>query len=470
MLTKDQAADIFDRIKKLSTADEVEVLISGGSFALTRFANNTIHQNVAEENHTISVRTVFDGCTARATTNKFDDDGLRRVVESSEALARVQHPDPDLLPMPDSQEAAGSADPTEESVRAAQVPSRHFAETAATTPQLRAAGVKRIVEVAQKYKLTTAGIFSSSEIVEGIFNSRGLSDWHTQTLAEVSITMLAADSSGWQKANSPDVGNLDPLSLAEIAAKKALDSAHPAEILAGKYTVILEPAAVLDIVGFMFWDYSGVALLDQRSFLTGRIGGKLFGENITIWDDVAHPLQTGSPFDGEGMRRLRVPLVESGVVERVVYARATAERMKRSEFRDQVGPIEPTGHGFALPNEMGEMPLNIVFAPPQNPQTLAQMIASTERGVLVTRLWYIREVDPYEKIVTGMTRDGTFLVENGRVRQGVRNFRFNESLIHMLSNVEAMSVPLRSCGEESFDMVVPAMKVRDFNFTEVTKF
>jgi predicted Zn-dependent protease len=470
MLTKDQAADIFDRIKKLSTAAEVEVLISGGSFALTRFANNTIHQNVAEENHTISVRTVFDGRTARATTNKFDDDGLRRAVESSEALARVQHPDPDLLPMPDSQEAAGSADPTEESVRAAQVPSRHFAETAATTPQLRAAGVKRIVEVAQKYKLTTAGIFSSSETVEGIFNSRGLSDWHTQTLAEVSITMLAADSSGWQKANSPDVANLDPLSLAEIAAKKALDSAHPAEIPAGKYTVILEPAAVLDIVGFMFWDYSGVALLDQRSFLTGRIGGKLFGENITIWDDVTHPLQTGSPFDGEGMRRQRVSLVENGVVKRVVYARATAERMKRSELRDQVGPIEPTGHGFALPNEMGEMPLNIVFATPENPQTLAQMIASTERGVLVTRLWYIREVDPYEKIVTGMTRDGTFLVENGRVRQGVRNFRFNESLIHMLSNVDTMSAPLRSCGEESFDMVVPAMKVRDFNFTEVTKF
>ena len=342
------------------------MLISGGSFALTRFANNTIHQNVAEENHTISVRTVFDGCTARATTNKFDDDGLRRVVESSEALARVQHPDPDLLPMPDSQEAAGSADPTEESVRATQVPSRHFAETAATTPQLRAAGVKRIVEVAQKYKLTTAGIFSSSETVEGIFNSRGLSDWHTQTLAEVSITMLAADSSGWQKANSPDVANLDPLSLAEIAAKKALDSAHPAEILAGKYTVILEPAAVLDIVGFMFWDYSGVALLDQRSFLTGRIGGKLFGENITIWDDVAHPLQTGSPFDGEGMRRLRVPLVESGVVERVVYARATAERMKRSEFRDQVGPIEPTGHGFALPNEMGDASQHCLCSPAES--------------------------------------------------------------------------------------------------------
>jgi PmbA protein len=472
MLTQDQAGDVFDRIKKLSSADEVEVLFSGGRFALTRFANNTIHQNVEEENQVVSVRTVFAGRTARAFTNKFDDDSLHRVVASSEALAKVQHPDPDLLPIPDLTEAAGNADPSlaEGSVRATQFPSRHFAQTAAITPQLRAAGVKKIVAVAQRHKLTTAGIFSSSESVEGIFNSRGLSNWHTQTLAEVSITMLAADSSGWQKANSPAVTNLDPVRLAETAAKKAIDAANPAEIPAGKYTVILEPSAALDIVGFMFWDYSGMAILDQRSFLTGRIGSKLFGENITIWDDVAHPLQTGSPFDGEGMCRQRVMLVENGIVKRVVYSRATAERMKRSEHRDKVGPIAATGHGFALPNEMGEMPLNIVFAAPQDPQTLAEMIASTERGVLVTRLWYIREVDPYEKIVTGMTRDGTFLVENGEVRQGVRNFRFNQSLIHMLSNVDAMSVPIRSCGEESFDMVVPAVKIHDFNFTEVTKF
>ncbi len=468
MLTHEQAGSIFDRIKKLSSADEVEVLFSGGRFALTRFANNTIHQNVGDENHIVSVRTVFAGRTARATTNRFDDESLRRVVESSEALARVQHPDPDLLPMPDSREADGNAGDAPVPTRA--VPSRYFAETAVVTPQLRADGVKKIVEVAQKHKLTSAGIFSSSESVEGIFNSRGLSNWHTQTLAEVSITMLGADSSGWQKANSPDVDNFDPLRLAETAAKKALDSAHPANIPAGKYTVILEPSAALDIVGFMFWDYSGVAILDQRSFLTGRIGCQLFGENITIWDDVAHPLQTGSPFDGEGVRRQSLPLVENGVIKRVVYARATAERMKHSEQKDKAGPIGTTGHGFPLPNEIGEMPLNIVFAAPENPRTLSEMIASTERGVLVTRLWYIREVDPYEKMLTGMTRDGTFLVEDGKIKQGIHNFRFNESLIQMLSNVEAMSVPLRSCGEESFDMVVPAMKVRDFNFTEVTKF
>ena len=274
MLTREQAGDIFDRIRKFSTADETEVLISGGRFALTRFANNTIHQNVEEENHVVSVRTVFGGRTARAFTNRFDDDSLRRVVASSESLAKVQHPDPDMLPMPDAREAAGNAG-GDLPKGSGQVPSRRFEETASITPQLRADGVRTVVEVAKKHELTTAGIFSSSESVEGIFNSRGLSKWHAQTLAEVSITMLADDSSGWQKANSPDVANLDPSSLAEVAAKKAIDSAHPAEIPAGKYTVILEPAAVLDIVGFMFWDYSGMAILDQRSFLTGRIGEKL---------------------------------------------------------------------------------------------------------------------------------------------------------------------------------------------------
>lgn len=470
MLTHEQSADIFDRIRQLSSADEVEVLVSGGRFALSRFANNTIHQNVDEENHVVSVRSVFGKRTARATTNKFDDESLRQVVRSSENLAKVQHPDPDLLSVPGPAEAAGLRPSDAGETPFPPSPARHFEQTAAITPELRAEGVRQIVGVAERHKLTAAGVFSSAESFEGVFNSRGLSRWHTQTSAEVSITMLAADSSGWQKANSPDVAKVDPLMLAEVAAKKAVDSGGPREIPAGKYTVILEPAAVLDIIGFMFWDYSGMAILDQRSFLTGRIGTKLFGDNITIWDDATHSLQSGAPFDGEGVSRRKVELVQNGVVNRVVYARATAERMKRSEYKDRVGPIEPTGHGFALPNEMGEMPLNIVFSPVADPQTIEEMVASTESGVLVTRLWYIREVEPFEKILTGMTRDGTFYIENGRLQGGIRNFRFNESLIHMLSNVEAMSVPVRSAGEESFDMVVPAMKVREFNFTEVTKF
>jgi PmbA protein len=462
MLNQDQAADIFERIRKHSTADEVEVLFSGGKSALTRFANNIIHQNVAEENYVVSVRTAFGGRTARSTTNKLDDESLKRVVQSSEKLARVQHPDPDLLPIPDSSGPGILA--------CEGLPTRHFAETAAITPVQRAETVKKIVSIAEKHKLMTAGIVSTSESVEGIFNSRGLTEWHTQTSSEISITMLAADSSGWQKANSPNVTNLDATALAEIAARKACESASPREIPAGKYTVILEPAAVLDIIGFMFFDFGGLWILDQRSFLNNRVGTKLFGENINIWDDVAHPLQSGTPFDGEGVRRQKVHLVEHGVVKCLVYARATAEKMKRSEHKDKVGPIAPTGHGFPLPNEMGEAPMNIVFGASPEPASLDQMIASTDRGVLVTRLWYIREVDPYEKILTGMTRDGTFYVEDGKVRHGVRNFRFNQSVIQMLSNVEAMGIPVRASGEESFDMVVPAMKVREFNFTEVTKF
>ncbi|HYX53742.1 MAG TPA: TldD/PmbA family protein [Candidatus Limnocylindrales bacterium] len=459
MVDQARAGEIFQRIKKFASVQEVETIFSSTDFSLTRFANNTIHQNVSELNEQVSIRVALDGKTARATTNRFDDDSLKRAVQAAESMARVQDPDPDRLPMAEASAASGSAGP-----------SRWFDETAAITPGDRADAVGEIVGVAKKNLLITAGIYSSAQHQEGIFNSNGLSAWHRQTSSEVSITMLADDSSGWQKANFPDVRQLQPVELAEIAAKKARDSQKPQELAPGKYTVILEAAAVLDAVGFMFMDFGGLAILDQRSFLNNRIGTKLFGENITVVDDVDYRLQTNSPFDGEGVRRKRVNLVENGVVKNLVYSRSTAEKMKNSEFADKVGEIAVTGHGFPLPNEIGEAPMNIVFLTSGGEQTVDQMIAATERGILVTRLWYIREVDPYEKILTGMTRDGTFLVENGKLKCGIRNFRFNQSLIEMLTHVEALGRPVRASGEEAFDMVVPAMKVSGFNFTEVTRF
>ena len=219
MLTKEQAADIFDRIRRFSSADEVEAIFNASHFALTRFANNTIHQNVEEENSIVSIRTNFAGRTARSSANQFDDESLRRAVAASESLARVQASDPDLLPMPTSDEAAEDEGPVR--LRSAQVhPTRFFDETAAITPAGRAEVVQRIVAVADRHKLTTAGIYSNSESREGIFNSRGLAKWHRQTLAEISITMLAEDSSGWQKLNSPDVRKLDAARLAETAAQR----------------------------------------------------------------------------------------------------------------------------------------------------------------------------------------------------------------------------------------------------------
>ena len=460
MLDQNKAQQIFDKVKKFSSSDAVEVIFGSTNYSLTRFANNTIHQNVAEVNEVASIRVAFDGKTARATTNRFDDEGLKRAVQSAESIAKVQEPNPDLLPLASPQEAQSScADPK-----------RWFEQTAGISPGDRANAVGQIVSIAKKNNLTTAGIYSSAEAVDGLMNSKGIAVLHRRTTAEVSITMLAEDSSGWQKANSPDVKNVEHVRLAEIAAQKARDSHHPEELSPGKYTVVLEPAAVLDLVGFMFFDFGGLAILDQRSFLNNRIGTQLFGKNITILDNAYHPLQSGAPFDGEGVARKKVSMVENGVIKRVVFARSTAKKMRESEYADKVGPIEVTGHGFSLPNEMGEMPMNIVLATPGGEQTVDQMIAGTERGILITRLWYIREVDPYEKILTGMTRDGTFLIEGGKVKRGIRNFRFNQSLIEMLRNVEAMGRPVRASGEESFDMVVPAMKVRDFNFTEVTKF
>src|SRR5256885_3775904 len=273
MLDKNKAADIFGKIKEYSRADEVEALVYGGHSALTRFANNTIHQNVAEENYVISVRTAFDGRTARATTNKLDDESLKRVVQASEKLAEVQHSDPDLLPMT---EAGGGA----RSTQTQPVPSRYFDETAAITPEQRAEAVKKIVGVAQKRKLTTAGIFSTSQIVEGIFNSRGLADWYTQTSSDVSVTMLAGDSLGWAEAKSSNRAQLDAVTLAEIAERKAFEFAVPPEIPAGKYTVILEPAAVLGIVGVMFYDFGGLAIFYPRSFLHKPPGTKPFRRDI----------------------------------------------------------------------------------------------------------------------------------------------------------------------------------------------
>ncbi len=444
LLSDAELRRIAETVFRLSDADETEVHIDVVSDALTRFANNAIHQNVAEQNLTISVRTAFDGRTARATTNKTDTDSLRQTVAASAALARSQPKSPRLLPIPGRQKYTRVQ--------------RFFPKTAAATPADRARTVRIVCDLAAKNNLTAAGISSTGSMQYAMANSRGLFASYQQTRAEFSVTMLAADSSGWAKANAPDIADINPFALAERAAEKAERSRAPREVAPGRYTVILEPAAVLDLVGFLFYDFAATAIEDQRSCFNRRMGKQVMGRNISVWDDVYHPLQLGAPFDGEGIPRQKVLLVDRGVPKNLVYSRAAAKAARK----------KPTGHGFALPNEYGEAPMNLVFSGGES--SLEEMIASTERGLLVTRLWYIREVDPYEKVLTGMTRDGTFLVEDGRVSGGIRNFRFNQSILEMLSNVELLGPSVRAAGEEAFEMVVPAMKVRDFHFTEATKF
>jgi len=432
------------RLGKAAGADETEVQLDETIEALTRFANNAIHQNVAEQGVTVSVRTVVDRRTARATTNRLDEDSLRKAVESSLELAHSQPKDPNLLPMPGQQRYHAI--------------NRFSRETAALSPETRARAVKQASDWAIRSSQVAAGIFSSGQSQHALGNSRGLFAVHRQTHAEFSITMQDGAAASWAKANSGDVRKINPQALARRAGEKAKMAKDAQELAPGKETVILEPAAVLDLVGFLFYDFAATALADQRSCLNKRMGKPLFGKNIRIVDDVYHPLQLGAPFDGEGMPRQRVLLVDGGVAKNLVFSRASAKKAGKKH----------TGHGFALPNEYGEAPLNLVFA--GGDSSVEKMVAGTDRGLLVTRVWYIREVDPYEKIMTGMTRDGLFLVENGKVTTAARNFRFNQSLIGLLQNVKEMGPSVRTTAEEAFEMVVPAMKVTGFHFTEPTKF
>lgn len=438
------AADVFSKVLKHSHADETEASITATSYSLTRFANNTIHQNVSEEDVHVSVRAVSEHRTARSSTNRLDEDSIRQACESALELAQLEPPDPELMPMPGPQ-----------TYRAVE---RLDQDTAHLNPRARAEAVRSTIRRAEKDHLTAAGIFSSGSSAYALFNSRGLAAFHEESISEFSVTMLDATSSGWAKKSGQQWKSLDTAELADRAARKALASREPREMPPGKYTVILEPSAVMDLLGFFLLDFGGLAVEEKRSCFTGRVHQKVFGENIQIHDDVYHTSQAGAPFDGEGIPRQRVSLVNDGIISNLVYCRQSARK----------AGTQPTGHGFPLPNEYGEAPVNIVFE--GGPHTTEEMIRSTERGLLVTRFWYIREVDPYAKILTGMTRDGTFLIENGEISGGVKNLRFNESLIEMLNSVEMLGEPVRAAGEESVEMVVPAMKVRDFNFSSLTKF
>ena len=432
------------RLAKTIGAEETEVHVDEVADALTRFANNAIHQNVADHGLTVSIRAVAGGRTARATTNRIDEDSLRSAIEASLSLAASQPENPLLLAMPGRQNYR---------------PVKRFVkQTAGVTPEDRAQAVRRACDLAIKHGQIAAGIYSTGQSQTAVGNSRGLFAAYRETHAEFSVTMQEKPAASWAKANSADVRNFDTQKLAARASEKAHLAVQPRELPAGRYTVILEPAATLDLVGFLFYDFAATALQDKRSCLNERMGTQLFGKNISIYDDAYHPLQLGAPFDGEGMSRQKVQLVDRGVPRNLVYSRSSAK----------IAGKKPTGHGFMLPNEYGEAPMNLVFS--GGSSSLEEMIASTEHGLLVTRLWYIREVDPYEKIMTGMTRDGLFLVEKGRVESAVRNFRFNQSLLEMLRTVELLGPAVRATGEEAFEMVVPAMKVGDFHFSEVTKF
>ncbi len=454
MITESQCRRIIDEVvtyAKSRKVDGVEVYVAGSNVATSRFANNAMTQNQAPDSYAVSVRLLLNGRQVRMENEPGGD--LKQLVENAIEAAKLVERDEGLVELyrPTAKNKVVAVD-------------RYHKATASLSPDERAQKVRQIIGVAKEKGLVAAGVVATGTTFECIGNSRGLYEYHRQTSAECSITMCHGASTGWSKAQAPAVTQIDFQELAERAAQKADAGANPFDIDPGRYTVVMEPSAVLDILGYLWYDFAATAHQDKMTALLGKVGKMVFGENISVVDDVFHPLQSGAPFDGEGVPRKKVELVEAGVVKNLVFGRRAAFNRKAESH----AAGEPTGHGLLQPSPEGEYPLNIVIA--GGTTSLADMVATTDRGIYLTRVWYVRQVDPQEQIVTGMTRDGTFLIEGGRIVRPVKNLRFNVSLLQLLTNVITLGESVRTAGAEGFPAVVPAMKIKDFNFTEVTRF
>jgi PmbA protein len=427
--------------------DGIEVTITGSDIATSRFALNSMTQNQAPNLVSVSVRVLLDSKQTRLETDEISENGIRNLVDNAIAVVDMLTPEKDLLPLPKPVSAK----------KYGKV-SRFDKETATMSPKERALEVRKIIDAAVASNVRSSGVYASGSWFYAVGNSRGLFAYHQESSAECSVTIEKENSSGWGKSQSTIKGSINPTTIVAHAVQTAETSHDPIEIEPEKFTTILPPSAVLDLLSFLWYEFAATGHKDKLSSLIDKVGEKVFGENINITDDFTHPLQAGLPFDGEGMPRQIVNLVENGILKNLVYGRKSA----------QFFGVESTGHGLAEPSLTGESPLNLVVQ--GGPTSLDEMIASTDRGILLSRVWYVRMVDPTVLLLTGMTRDGTFLIENGKIKSGLKNMRFNVSLIELLNNVVQLGPVVRATGEEGFPAVIPPMKIMDFNFTSATKF
>ena len=446
MLGKEKLKAIADRVLSFSGADQTEVMIVGGDEHLTRFAANRIHQNVSETDVTVRVRAVFGHKMGVASGNDLSDEALRQVVEAAETVARFQQDNPDFHSLPEAQPAPEI--------------DAYIAATAECSPEQRAQGVATICALSRENGLQAAGAFSTEVQETLLVNSLGIAAYHRGTTANVVTVIMSDDSSGYGAATAADVSTLDPEAVGKVAVDKALQSRHPTGIEPGAYTVILEEAAVADMLSSLgFTGFGALALQEGRSFMTGRLGQPVTGANITIWDDGLDPRGLVLPFDFEGVPKQRVTLIENGIARGAVYDSFTAGR--------EAGKVS-TGHSLPAPNTMGPIPLNLFMAP--GTATKAEMLASIERGIWVTRFHYTNTVHPVKTVLTGMTRDGTFLIENGAITRPLKNFRFTQSILEAFGRAELLSSECVLIKGRRGGIYVPAAKIHEFQFTGTTEF
>lgn len=438
---------IADTILAASPADETEVVYRRRDESLTRFANNHIHQNVTETNHEVVVRCVSGSRCGVAISNATHKEALRNLAHLAFDLARRQPENPDFKGLP------GPA------------PLSHFScfdtNVAACSPPLRAKGVGVACRKAAESGYTAAGSMTTGTTSRGVANSKGVFAEYETTMVDASTVVMSATSSGWAQASGWKLGAVVWEELADEAVRKARLGENPVNCEPGEYTVILDPYATADLMWTMAMDGMGaLAFQEERSWLNGRIDKKILSPQVTIMDDALDPSGMPVPFDYEGQPKQRVVIVENGVCRGPVHDSYTAGRQPGARS---------TGHAPepSATERSGPLPTNLFLAP--GTSKFEEMLGSTKRGLYITRFWYTRTVHPRDVVVTGMTRDGTFMVRDGAIVAAAKSMRFTQSYLDALASTAAVGNKCRALWVDGAAINVPAIKLESFNFTSSTQ-
>jgi predicted Zn-dependent protease len=428
----------IDQLLEASPASETEVMVTEWDSALTRFANNGIHQNVAERDVSVRVRVVKDGKTGVAAINQMDDAAAADVLKRAIAIADLQSKG-EVVPMP----GPAKSQPVDAWSDA----------TAAATPEERADFVEAVCARAKRAGLKAFGAFSTGAEQLAIANSHGVYHQHRSTEATINSVVMGDAGSGYADRGAINVGDLDKNEVADEVIDKTQRNQNAQPIDPGVYEVVLEEYAVAEMLDFMnYTGFSALAVEEERSFM--RLGQRITGEAVTIWDDGLDPSGVPASFDFEGVPKQRVDLIKNGVATGVVYDMMTATKEGR----------QSTGHGLPAPNTDGPFALNLFMAP--GSVAKHDLVAGIKRGIWVTRFWYVRTVHPKLSIITGMTRDGTFLIENGKVTRPVKDLRFTQSMLEALDGTLAVGKTTKlQIGEFIGASRVPAVHLKAFTFT-----
>jgi PmbA protein len=444
---RERALDLLEQALKYATADQTEITFNGQRSSLTRFANNYIHQNVNENNLSVRVRSVFGQKIGTASTNKLDADALKGVVEMAERLAKLQVDDPEFksLPTGEGQTPADFPDPDEDT---------YFCD-----PQVRANGVGAICRKSVAHGFTAAGAFDTNGVEVAVMNSLGVANYYRAAWSHLNTVVMGENSSGWAERTSRRVGEIDCEAMAEEAVGKAERSRNPVALEPGDYEVILEEYAVAEMLNYMsYLGFGALSVQEGRSFM--RLGEKMMSDLVTLYDDGRDTGTLYNPFDAEGITRQKVMLVEQGVAKNVVYDSYTANR--------EPGKSN-TGHSIGGQGEVGAIPLNLIMA--AGDSSKETMLKNIKRGLWVSRFHYVNPLVPDRAVLTGMTRDGTFLIENGEIVGPIKNFRFTQSAVDALNEVIAVGKERRLLPfYGAMATLAPAIHCRKFTFNSATEF